>query len=365
LHFEQTTVVPVVLRRTYRRCLEDGAVKMLYQPIVDLRTGELDSVEALARLHDPQGGLIAPAAFLPAFGNAALLRLFQLGLDQVCRDTRMWREQSTRAYLPVALNLPPNGLTQDVYRDSIFETLARWELPASILMLEMLETKESLEIAKRDVRIAEFRQAGIRIEQDDLGSGHSSLLRMDRVPCDRVKIDQALVRSALNRPVRALEFIYYLTLLAHDFGVPVTVEGLEDDGLIEAATILGADYGQGYGIAKPMPAEDVMSWNRAWCFSIDPERPRTALGALAGYLLWDRKLAMLTDWPDRAASFIKEPSLVHRYLDRDGKSDPELSTMLEQTQIIALQGQKSPKYAQMRRELIEKLGTVWLKERSH
>ncbi len=364
LRCEQTTVIPVALRRTYRQCLDDGVVEMLYQPIIDLRTGKLDRVEALARLHGPQGHLIAPGAFLPAFGNAALLRLFQLGLDQVCQNARMWREQDAHLTLPVALNLPPNGLTQDVYRDTIFETLTRWELPPSILMLEMLETKESLDIAKRDVRIAEFRQAGILIEQDDLGSGYSSLLRMDSVPCDRVKIDQALVRSALNRPVRALEFIYHLTLLAHDFGVPVTVEGLEDDGLIEAAAILGVDYGQGYGIARPMPAQNVVAWNHAWSFSIDAERPRTALGALAGYLLWDRKLGMLADWPDHAATFIQEPGLVHRYLDRDGKSDPELSLMLQRTQIAALQGQKSLKYAQMRRELIEKLGTVWLRERS-
>jgi EAL domain-containing protein (putative c-di-GMP-specific phosphodiesterase class I) len=74
-------------------------------------------------LHDVEGRLIAPAAFLPAFGNAALLRLFQLGLAQVCRDTRVWRGQDMDLKLPVGLNLPPNGLTQDAYRDSIFETL--------------------------------------------------------------------------------------------------------------------------------------------------------------------------------------------------------------------------------------------------
>lgn len=360
LHREQTTVVPVALRRAYHQYLDDGAVEMLYQPVVNLRTGKLDSVEALARLRDAQGHLIEPSAFLPTFGNAALLRLFQLGLDQACRHTQMWRQQDTHLNLPVGLNLPPNGLTQDVYRDSIFETLTRWKLPASILMLEMLETKESLDIAKRDVRIAEFRQAGILVEQDDLGSGHSSLLRMDSVPCDRVKIDQALVRNALKRPLRALEFIYHLTLLAHDFGVPVIVEGLEDDALIEAATILGADYGQGYGIARPMPAQDVMSWKRAWSFPINAERPRTALGALAGFLLWDRKLEMLTDWPDSVISHIKEPSLVHRYLNREGKSDPELSIMLERIQIAALQGQKSHNYIRMRHELIEKLSMVWL-----
>lgn len=364
LRCERKTVTSATLRRTYLECLDRGAVQMLYQPIVDLRTGKLDSVEALARLRGPRDQLIEPAAFLPAFGDAALLRLFQLGLEQVCRDTRMWREQYPQLNLPVGINLPPNGLTHEAYRDSVFEALARWELPAGALNLEMLETKDSPDVAMRDLRIAEFRQAGIRIVQDDLGSGYSSLLRMDQVPCDQVKIDQALVRSTVNRPVRALNFIYHLTLLAHDFGVQVTVEGLEDDGLIEAAAILGADHGQGYGIARPMPVQDLMSWNQAWSLPIDPEQPRTALGALAGYLLWDRKLGMVTDSPDRAASFVKEPSLVHRYLENSGQADSTLSMTLERTQIVALRGQKSLKYAQMRQELIELLSATWLKERS-
>ena len=363
LRLEQTAVIPSDLRNAFRQILEDGAVEMLYQPIIDLRSGKLDSLEALARLRDKGGQLIAPAAFLSAFGKAGLLRLFRLGLEQVCRDVRMWRELNPSLELLVALNLPPDGLTQDAYRDSVFEILSRWNVSPTVLALEILETKESLDIGKRDARIAEFQEAGIRIAQDDLGSGHSSLMRMDRLPSDRVKIDQALVRGTLRRPVRALEFIYHLTLLAQGFGAQVTVEGLEDEGLIEAATILGADHGQGYGIARPMPTHEVMPWNQAWSFPVDPEQPKTALGALAGYLLWDHKLGTLADWPEFAAQFIQEPWLVHRYLKHHGNSDPELSMMLERTQIVALKGQRSAKYKQMRKELIERLGEIWLNER--
>ena len=316
LLYEQTKVIAADERQAYRQCLEDGRVQMLYQPIIDLRTGRLQSVEALARLRSKEDELIPPAAFLPAFGSAGLLRLFQIGLDRVCRDLRVWRGQDSDLDMTVSLNLPPDGLTQDAYRETVFEVLSRWDLPCSILTLEMLEDKESPDTSKRDARIAEFQKAGIRMAQDDLGSGFSSLLRMDRVPCDHVKIDQALVRGTVKRPVRALEFIYHLTLLAQGFGAQVTVEGLEDAGLIEAATILGADHGQGYGIARPMAAEKVLDWRKGWNLPVDPARPRTALGALAGYLLWDHKLAMLAEWPELAASFIKEPWLVHRYLEQ-------------------------------------------------
>ncbi|HTB97453.1 MAG TPA: EAL domain-containing protein [Terracidiphilus sp.] len=364
LHCGQTSVISADMGRAYRQYLEDGAVEMLYQPVIDLRTGKLESVEALARLRTPDGKLISPADFLPAFGNAGLLRLFQVGLDQVCKDLRAWREQAGDFDLSVSLNLPADGLTHDSYRDCVFETLTRWELAPTILTLEMLETKESLDVGRRDARIAEFQGAGIRIAQDDLGSGHSSLLRMDRVPADRVKIDQGLVRGALKRPVRALEFIHHLTLLSQGFGAPVTVEGLEDVGLIEAAAILGADHGQGYGIARPMSAQSLLSWKNAWQMPIDPAHPRTALGALAGYLLWDYKLGNLTDWPELLANFIKEPWLVHEYLEHLGHADPDLSMMLERTQILALHGHRSPKYKQMRQELIERLGEIWLNERN-
>lgn len=364
LSLGQTTVIPGDLRNIYRKYLEDGAVEMLYQPIVDLQAGKVDGLEALARLRAIDGEFISPAAFLPAFGNAGLLRLFQLGLEQVCRDICMWRVQDPDLNLRVSLNLPPDGLTQDVYRDSVFEILARWELPASALTLEMLETKETLNVERRDARVAEFQRSGIRIAQDDLGSGESSLLRMDRVPCNSVKIDQALVRGSLKRPVRALEFIYYLTQLAQGFGESVTVEGLEDMGLIEAAAILGADHGQGFGIARPMRARDVMPWRQAWTFPVDPAQPRTALGALAGFLLWDYKLGTFTDWPEFVVQFIKEPWLVQRYLDRCEKPDPELSMMLERTRILALKGQKSTKYKEMREELIQHLGAIWLAERN-
>jgi len=363
LLYEQTRVIAADRSRAYRQCLEDGCIQMLYQPIVDLRTGKLQSVEALARLFGTEGEIITPAQFLPAFGSADLLRLFQIGLEQVCGDLHGWREREPDLDTTVAVNLPPDGLTQGAYRDAVFETLSRWKLPCSALTLEMLEDKETQDTGRRDARIAEFRKAGIRIAQDDLGSGFSSLLRMDRVPCDHVKIDQGLVRGTLQRPVRALEFIYHLTLLAQGFGAEVTVEGLEDAGLIEAATILGADHGQGYGIARPMAAEKVLDWRKGWNLPVDPERPRTALGALAGYLLWDHKLAMLAEWPELIANFIKEPWHVHRYLEHRGGSDPEFAAMLERTQILALQGQRSARYRQMRGELIERLGAIWIEER--
>lgn len=157
---------------------------------------------------------------------------------------------------------------------------------AARLALEVLETRGTLHDAPRHRdTIARLRDAGVTIEQDDLGAGHSSLVRLDRFPFDAVKVDQELVSGALRNPQRALEFILYLTRLAHALETPVTVEGLEDLDILEAAAILGADCGQGYAIAHPMERSELRAWHAAYVYPIDPNAPRTELGASAERLI--------------------------------------------------------------------------------
>jgi EAL domain-containing protein (putative c-di-GMP-specific phosphodiesterase class I) len=358
LRCEQGLVIPADLRRKYRQRVEEGAVRMLYQPIIDLRNGQVHHVEALARIESAQGELIMPGDFLPALGKAGLLSLFQAGLEQVCRDRRAWLDMGLD--IPVAINLPPDGLTLDAYRDILFETLSRWDLPPTHVMLEILETQDPADTLKRDARIAEFQRCGIQITQDDLGSGHSSLLRMHRVPFDAVKIDQGLVRNALEKPMRALEFIHHLTALAHAFDIPVTVEGLENEGLIEAVAILGADRGQGYGFAQPMPGEQLYAWRRDFEAAINIRQPRTALGALASCLLWDRQLTALSGWPDMVETFVRTPCTLRNYLDRLDPPAPQLVALLERNRACAVQGAKSSMYRRTRQELITRLSRDWV-----
>lgn len=361
LRCEQGVVIPARQRREYRHRLEQGAMRLHYQPIIDLRTGEVQHVEALARLYGADGATISPAAFLPAFGKSDQLHLFQQGLAQLCRDARRWSDDGLN--VSVSLNLPAEGLTDDAYRDTLLDAMEAGDIEPSQLRLEILESHEPVDLDKRDSRLEELRQSGFSIVQDDLGSGHSSLLRMDRIAFDEVKIDQGLVRNTLSTPQRALEFIYHLTRLAHGFGVPVTVEGLESRGLLEAAAILGADHGQGYGIARPMPPAALPEWHRRFVYDIDPQQPDTPLGALAGYLLWDQQLAALTRWPDLIEDFVRSPCLVQRYITQQGLTDGPLQALLHSNHACALRGQDSAMYTHTRNELIRRLGQEWLRQR--
>ena len=350
LRFERGAAVPIRVRRKHQKLLQAGAVQMLYQPIIGLHDGALGYVEALARLCAADGDLLSPPTFLPSLGSSDLLELFRLGLNQVCRDIHSWRGKELAPI--VALNMPAEALTDPAYRDTLFDVLSREEVSPKRIQLEILESRDPIDSVRRDTYIAEFRAAGIRIAQDDLGSGHSSLLRMDRIPFDSVKIDQGLVRSAMDDPKRALEFVFHLTRLSRGFGIPVTVEGLENDALIEAVAILGADYGQGYGIAKPMPPAELPKWCEQFTYDFDPQKPRTPLGALAGYLLWDQQRDVLNQWPDLLESFAQFPCLVDRYIECHGLRESALDALLKKNRALASFGTTNADYQRTKSELI-------------
>jgi EAL domain-containing protein (putative c-di-GMP-specific phosphodiesterase class I) len=322
-----TPVVPLPRRQIYRRWISEGRVRFLYQPIIDLRSGELVKVEALARLVDEQGHLVSPERFLPACGNEELFALLQLGLDRACVDAAGLQDQGLRA--AVALNFPAEGIGDPRCERAILQALQVCRPRGIQLELEVLESHEGQgSDERRNAFLQGLREAGVRLAEDDLGSGHSSLLRLDQYAFDDVKMDQGLVRGATGRPQRALEFMFYLTRLVHAFGMRLTVEGLEHRGLIESAAILGADQGQGYGIARPMPIEQVAQWHAEFRFDIDPLRPRTALGALATYLLWDMQLGSAAT--DGQGGVVNARQTVRDFIAERGLQHTELARLLDE-----------------------------------
>ncbi|MBW4049521.1 MAG: EAL domain-containing protein [Proteobacteria bacterium] len=350
-------LIPYQQRLLFSRALRADRVQMLYQPIIDLKTGRLLKVEALARLVSEDGRLISPAEFLPALGNQDLLQLFEIGLRQVCADLKTW--QARGFVTAVALNLPPEGVGDARYHDALFVTLERCGTNPALIELEILESQDTTDVRLRDQFFSTLKSLGVRIVQDDLGAGHSSLLRMDSMPFDAVKIDQGLVlRASQKNPQRALEFIYHLTHLARALFVPVTVEGLEHEGLIEAAAVLGADRGQGFGIARPMPASAIPDWGATFAYSVDVQHPRTALGALAGYLLWDRQLSALNNWPDLIESFVQAPCAVQKFINRCDPPPPGLQNLLTNNHAFAIQGSNGNLYKRTRRELADLLSRL-------
>lgn len=355
-------VVPLREQQAYRKMLCDQRVVLNYQPIINLSDGSLAKVEALARLQGNDGSLIPPPRFLPALGRDELLILFVQVLKQACRDCHMLKKQGVDTKF--AINFPAEGLDDPRYEKVLFEVIESSELVAKNLQLEILETQESGEITEsRKAFMQRLHEAGIEIAEDDLGSGHSSLLRLDQYSFDEVKIDQGLVRGVLHNPKRAVEFILYLTRLAHAFDIPVTVEGLENDGMIEAAAILGADRGQGYGIASPMPIDELPAWHSNYRYSIQPAKPKTAIGALAGYLLWDMQLAAISDRPELISEFVGAKSIVEEFITANSLQGGLIDELLRHNhELAAMRQEQKLVRGRVRSELITALTHHWLEE---
>ena len=310
-------VLPFTVRERWRGLIGTAALEMHYQPVVDLARGRLVELEALARLRD-EGELLLPGRFLPALREDDLLLLFRGGLGQALRARRTLAAGGLA--LGIAINLPATALHDARYLETAAAELAAIDVPPSAVCFELLESaagSDSEPDAMLGVAgVLAFKALGVRVVEDDLGAGYSSLSRLRQWPFDRVKIDQTLVREVGDDPLRTLRFMRQLTRLGHDLDLEVVIEGLETPGLVEAALVLGADFGQGYALARPMPLAAVAAWQATFRCDCAPERPRTALGALAGFILWEEQLGGFHGDAALQAKAAAQSCRVQAYLDQ-------------------------------------------------
>ena len=303
-------------RAGHLKRLADGAVEMLFQPVISLPDGRLTKLEALARLRD-EDRLIGPAEFLPAFGDDELFDLFEQGMHQALQALRTWQARGLTT--GVSVNLPVVSADDDRYSRLVGEMLRHYGVAGRRLTLELLESgfvDRGTSAQRRS--LDGFKDLGVRLAQDDLGSGYSSLLRLRHFAFDDVKIDQSLVRGTELNPGAALHFIQPINDIAHSLGLSVVIEGLEDVGQIEVGVQLGVDEGQGYGVARPMPLDAVVDWASRYRLDVDPRTPRTAVGALASHVAWEHRVNSLGYHHFRGSVLDLETCALTAYLRREG-----------------------------------------------
>lgn len=290
-------LLPFFMRERWRNIIGTDALQMHYQPLVRLADGTVAEFEALARLRDDDGQWLAPGRFLPALGANDLVTLFRQGLNQAAQ-CREWLRQFGYT-LDMSVNVPAAALEDPRYAEAAVKVIEATGCPAHALLLEILESPMDTDHAEwLNARgMQSLRALGVRLVEDDLGAGYSSLIRLRQWPFDRIKIDQAIVFQARQDPLGTLRFIRQLIRIGHDLRLEVVVEGLESFDLVEAAAILGADFGQGYALARPMPASALTGWLEGFRHEHHGGSPRTALGALAGELRWEERFIALPPEP--------------------------------------------------------------------
>ncbi|MBX9818999.1 MAG: EAL domain-containing protein [Burkholderiaceae bacterium] len=246
-----------------RLALAQREFVLYYQPQVNMRSGKVIGVEALIRWQHPEKGLLAPGVFLPVIEDDPLaVEVGEWVIETALAQIELWH--SAAFELAVSVNIGARQLQQSNFVERLQSILARHpQVNPSKLELEVLETSALEDIAQVSQVIAECRRMGIKFALDDFGTGYSSLNYLKRLRVSLLKIDQSFVRDMLDDP-DDLAILEAIIGLASAFRREVIAEGVETVAHGTALLNLGCHMAQGYGIARPMPAEQLPDWAATW-----------------------------------------------------------------------------------------------------
>jgi diguanylate cyclase (GGDEF)-like protein/PAS domain S-box-containing protein len=243
----------LVLEGEVRRATERQEFVVYYQPQVDLRSGRIMGAEALVRWQHPQRGLVGPAEFLQAASDTGMIRAIdECVLLTACRHSRAWQERGL-AVPTVSINVSNSFFHGSTLLRAVQDALQEAGLAPDRLELELTES-----IAMRNVdtsigMLQQLKTMGVQLAIDDFGTGYSSLSYLQRLPLNRVKIDQSFIREILTH-TQPVPIVRAIIAMAHSLQMDVLAEGVEDEAQRTILLAEGCDQAQGYLFGRPMPA---------------------------------------------------------------------------------------------------------------
>jgi diguanylate cyclase (GGDEF)-like protein/PAS domain S-box-containing protein len=254
-HYHQGIVIPQLhrleLEKELRTAIAHNELRVFYQPVYDLKTGDLASAEALVRWQHPAMGLILPGDFInQAEDSGLIVPLGEWILHEVCRTAAKWKKK--KMSVPISVNISPRQLLQQSMLSTVKNVLKSNRLPPGGIELELTET---FLIKNMDVSVEilqQFRDLGIRILIDDFGTGYASLHYLKRLPIDFIKIDQSFVQGAINSEQDA-GIIKAMISMAHHLKLDVIAEGVENRAQHDFLRNTKCDRVQGNFYGLPMP----------------------------------------------------------------------------------------------------------------
>jgi EAL domain-containing protein (putative c-di-GMP-specific phosphodiesterase class I) len=235
-----------------QRALPDDQLRLLYQPVVELRTGRTVGVEALLRWMHPSRGVVAPEDFIPiAESTGQIIEIGEWVVHEACRAVASWPCRGPDEPLSLAVNLSARQLSSDRIVRCISSALEESGLPAESLVLEITETALISDPAAVAERLHALRELGVRLAVDDFGTGYSSLNYLRQFPIDILKIDKSFVES-INDMGAAPAIVRGLLDLGHTLDLEIIAEGVEEHHQREWLQEERCPLGQGFLFARPM-----------------------------------------------------------------------------------------------------------------
>ncbi len=246
-----------------RSALDRSEFVLHYQPKVNMQSGVVTGVEALIRWQHPEQGLLPPAAFLPLLADHPIsIEVGEWVIDTALSQASVWLAQGLD--LRVSVNLDASQLQQAGFAERLNEILTRHpDVPPQRLGLEVLESSALEDYDRVCTAMHACHALGVSFALDDFGTGYSSLTYLKRLPAHTLKIDQTFVRDMLDDP-SDMAIVKGVIGLAQAFGRNVVAEGVETAAHGQALLSLGCLMAQGYGIARPMPPDQIPAWVAQW-----------------------------------------------------------------------------------------------------
>lgn len=252
-----TMLVRSETKMQLRQATGDDQLVLHYQPVVDLNSGDTVGFEALVRWMHPERGLLMPGDFIPAAEESGdIVGIGEWVLDRACRDLAHW-QQTTDSQVWMSVNISSRQVMSGTLLDTVHDTLTRYQIDADSLVLELTEATTFADSTSYVTTLQALRSLGVRVAIDDFGTGFSSLRYLTQLPVDIIKIDRSFV-SQSGDDGNGDVMLSGIVKITRDLGFEVIAEGIEDHDEMHRLGALGGLSGQGYYIARPMPAEDAV-----------------------------------------------------------------------------------------------------------
>ena len=249
------------LEQSLAEALQDNAFELYFQPKIELATGRVLSAEALLRWQTPEGEFVAPELIVQWAESAG--RSYDLTKWVVHRALRQLREWQGSMDISIAVNVAANLAGERDLPALLHDAIAIWGVMPDRVVVEITESAIIQDKQSGFDNLLKLREMGINLSIDDFGTGYSSLSYFKHIPAAELKIDKSFIDSMLA-DAQDMELVKIIIHIAHQFGLRVVAEGVEDRESLEKLRELGCDYAQGYYISPPLPRDEFLAWVASW-----------------------------------------------------------------------------------------------------
>ena len=247
------------LESDLHKAIDEGQLRLVYQPVIELRSSRIVGFEALIRWDHPTRGVIEPNTFIPiAESNGTMVSIGRWVLEEACRTAAKWHASFPARKLTMAVNLSARQLAAPDIVSDVAHVLVRFGLPAASLILEMTESVLVQDTVTATRRLQALRTLGVRLAIDDFGTGYSSLSYLRQFPIDILKIDKSFTDTITHR-AQLPPIVHGLLDLANTLGMTTVAEGIEFEVQRDTLRDENCEFGQGFLFAKPLDPVDAIA----------------------------------------------------------------------------------------------------------